>query len=138
MMRAALVILLALAGPCAARDLDQWGDTSIAAWYRSLKQPDNPDISCCGEADAYWADSYEVSPSGQYIAIITDERVVEGRVPRPVGTRVLIPNHKITFKHGNPTGHGIVFIAPPLGEYDARGSGNEEMFVYCYLAPGGV
>jgi hypothetical protein len=134
----ALVILAAVAN---ARDLGQWDQTDpeIAAWYRSLKQPDNPDVSCCDEADAYWADSYEVSPTGQYIAIITDERDVPGRVVRPVGTRVLIPQHKLKFDQGNPTGHGIVFLAAPISEYEGRSSGAEETpFVYCYLSPGGV
>lgn len=30
-------------------------------------------LSCCGEADAHWADSFEVE-DGRYVAIITDER----------------------------------------------------------------
>lgn len=124
-------ILFAIATALSARDLGQWetSDPEIRKWYESLRQPDNPTISCCGEADAYYADSYEVS-GGQYVAIITDERTVPGRVPRPVGTRVLIPQHKLKFDQGNPTGHGIVFIMP--------GSSNEAPHVYCFLAPGGV
>ena len=57
------------------RDLGQWDDTDplVSKWFRELKQPDNPSRSCCGESDAYWADSYEVN-GDQYIAIITDER----------------------------------------------------------------
>src|SRR5580693_4411641 len=35
--------------------------------------PDNPAVSCCGEADAFEADAFEVEVEGDhYIAIITD------------------------------------------------------------------
>ena len=42
-----------------ARDFGQWEatDPQIREWYQALMQPDNPAVSCCGEADAYWADS---------------------------------------------------------------------------------
>ena len=40
-------------------------------WFNGLRQPDNPTLSCCGKADAYWADSYEVNDD-QCVAIITD------------------------------------------------------------------
>jgi hypothetical protein len=58
-----------------ARDLGQWEgvDPRQREWFEGLMQPDNPNRRCCGLADAYWADSYEVK-DGQYIAIITDER----------------------------------------------------------------
>lgn len=48
-----------LIGVADARDLGQWGagDPQIREWYQALMQPDNPAASCCGEADAYWADS---------------------------------------------------------------------------------
>jgi hypothetical protein len=41
-----------------ARDLGQWenGDPAIKQWYQALMQPDVPSASCCGEADAYWAE----------------------------------------------------------------------------------
>jgi len=45
-----------------ARDLGQWDDPAnadIKKWYQDLKQPDNLAVSCCGEADAYWADAFE-------------------------------------------------------------------------------
>lgn len=111
-----------------ARDLGQWtdADPAIAEWFRTLKQPDHPTVSCCGEADAYFADSYKVAPDGTYIAIITDERP-DGPLMRshiPVGTEVPIPANKLKFDKGNPTGHGIVFM----------GYGS----VFCYLPPGGV
>jgi hypothetical protein len=58
-----------------ARDLGQWDavDPAQRQWFNELKQPDFPFLSCCGEADAYWADSYEVE-GNQYVAIITDAR----------------------------------------------------------------
>jgi hypothetical protein len=115
-----------------ARDLGQWdkADPELKAWYESLRQPDNPAVSCCGEADAYYADSYEMTAAGEYIAIITDERTVEGRVPRAAGTKIVIPKHKLKFDQGNPTGHGIVFLAPWSDPADPT--------VWCFLAPGGV
>jgi hypothetical protein len=100
----------------------------LSKWYQDLKQPDNPTTSCCGEADAYFADSFE-QEKGQYVAIVTDERD-DGPLKRPhidVGTRVLVPNTKIKWDEGNPTGHGILFMtrAP-------------HFYVYCYVPPGGV
>jgi hypothetical protein len=32
----------------------------VRQWFQSLKQPDHPRLSCCGEADAFEADSFEV------------------------------------------------------------------------------
>jgi hypothetical protein len=80
-------------------------------------QPDNPVMSCCGEADAF--DSFENS-GGHYIAIITN-----GKGIIPDGTRIPVPNNKMKWDEGNPTGHGIIFI----------GNGGQ---VYCYVTPGGV
>src|SRR5262245_65152336 len=58
-----------------AHDLGQWDgvDPAHRQWFNGLKQPEYPHLSCCGLANAYWADSYEVS-GNQYVAIITDER----------------------------------------------------------------
>jgi hypothetical protein len=50
-----------------ARDLGQWNDPANADLkrrYQDLKQPDNPAASCCGEADAYWADAFEATSDG--------------------------------------------------------------------------
>ena len=105
-------ILLACAGLLAigaahARDLGQWegADPAIAAWFKNLKQPDNPAISCCGESDAYFADDFEVD-GDQYVAIVTDDRPdAPLRRPHvPPGTRIVIPKHKIKHDQGNPTG----------------------------------
>ena len=111
-----------------ARDLGQWQsiDPEIRDWYQSLMQPDNPTAPCCGEADAYWADFYEVD-GDRYIAVITDPRPDEP-LRRPhidVGTKIVIPNQKLKYDKGNPTGHGIVFV-------------NHLGHVFCYIVPGGV
>lgn len=127
MFRIVLASLL-LSAPAVARDYGQWESqpTYVRQWFQKLMQPDNPHMSCCGEADAYWADSFEVS-GDQYVAIITDERpdAPLGRPHREVGEKIVVPNHKIKWDEGNPTGHGVIFI----------GGGG---LVYCYIAPGGV
>jgi len=41
------------------------------------------------------------------------------------GTRIPVPNRKMKWDKGNPTGHGIIFIST-TGD------------VYCYVTPGGV
>ena len=111
-----------------ARDLGQWEGFDLAQreWFDGLMQPDRPNLSCCGEADGYWADSYEVK-GDQYVAIITDTRddLKLGRAQHiEAGTRVTVPNNKIKWDRSNPTGHGIIFI----------GLGGD---VFCYLPPGG-
>lgn len=113
--------LLAIASPAIARDDGQWSDqpAHIRRWFQTLMQPDNPRVSCCGEADAFEADSYEVD-GDHYVAIVTD-----GKGVIPNGTRVPVPNAKMKYDAGNPTGHGIIFI----------GSQGQ---VFCYVAPGGV
>ena len=58
----ALGLFLLLTLPAIARDLGQWDNQPIAVrqWFQGLMQPDNPYMSCCGEADAFEADNYEV------------------------------------------------------------------------------
>jgi len=104
-----------------------YGAPDLSAWYRSLMQPDNPQASCCGQADGYYADKTAVGPNGELIAIITDTRSddIRGRVHVPVGTRVTIPSYKVTWRYGNPTGHTIVFLTPSRA-------------VLCYIQNGGV
>lgn len=91
----------------------------IRNWYQKLMQPDNKAVSCCGEADAFEADDYEIE-GDHYIAIITD-----GKGVLPNGTRIAVPNYKMKWDEGNPTGHGILFIS-------SAGA------IYCYVTPGGV
>jgi hypothetical protein len=116
-----VVALVALTLPAAARDNGQWDNQPayLRQWFQKLMQPDNPVMSCCGEADAFEADSFEVRDD-RYVAIITN-----GKGVIPEGTRIPVPNNKMKWDEGNPTGHGIIFI----------GSGGQ---VYCYVTPGGV
>jgi hypothetical protein len=121
MFRIVIVALALLSLPAMARDNGQWGNqpAALRQWFQNLMQPDNKYLSCCGEADAYEADSFEVK-GDQYVAIITD-----GKGVIPNGTHVPVPNEKMKWDEGNPTGHGILFI----------GTGGQ---VYCYVTPGGV
>lgn len=127
-----LTIVLALSVsplvPAGARD-NGWDGTppKVRQWFQNLTQPDNPYLSCCGEADAYEADDFEVN-GNQYVAIVTDTRgdVFPNGVTRPhiePGTRIVVPNNKLKWDAGNPTGHGWVFI----------GGGG----LYCYVTPAG-
>jgi len=118
-----LLLLLALGSAAFARgtpDSQQWADAPphVRLWFKSLTQPDDPSMSCCGEADAFEADTFEVE-GDHYVAIITDGKGVIAS-----GTRIPVPNPKMKWDAGNPTGHGIIFIGP-------------EKQVYCYVAPGG-
>lgn len=128
---ACIFILLVVTSVCStghARNLGQWGDLDIeiSKWFRSLRQPDNPTASCCGEADAYWADQVEMN-GDQVIAVITDDRSDEPlhRKHVPMGTRIVVPKHKLKWDAGNPTGHVIIFL-------------NTAGDVLCYVQNGGV
>ena len=90
-------------------------------------QPDNPMVSCCGVADGYWCDEIHVRDGKTYCAI-TDDRVIPGRAQIPVGTEILIPDNKLKWDRGNPTGHAIVFVG--LNGYGT--------VVYCFVQNGGV
>src|SRR5258708_13619151 len=82
---AALVI-----GGTKAHDPDH---TDQNEWYQSLMQPDVPTSSCCGEADAHWADEIHV-PDRKTYAITTAHRPDDprGRPPVAVGTPVPTPS----------------------------------------------
>jgi hypothetical protein len=111
-----------------ARDLGQWEavDPEIRQWYQALMQPDVPTASCCGEADAYWADELHVR-DGKTYAIITDDRpdAPRGRPHLDIGTEIEIPNNKLKWDKSNPTGHGVVFLS-------------RNLYVFCYVQPGGA
>lgn len=99
--------------------------------------------SCCGEADAYWADQIDkVTDKGVYVTI-TDKRncttiqqyeedgegnyyptqptpsdeCIKNRIERD-GQKVFIPNSRLDDRHqGNPTGHNIVFLGASSSNY---------------------
>ena len=118
-----LVAILSVCGLAYGRDNGQWGDADpiVKAWISKLKMPDNPLMSCCGEADAYEADLGETDEAGHNYAIITGTR---GN-PLPVGTKLLVPPEKIQNRQGNPSGHVIVFT-------------NENKNVFCFVPNGGM
>jgi len=135
-----------------ARDLGQWENTdpAIKKWFQTLQQPDNPPMSCCGEADAYYCDilgtEAEKNEGGTRVSnfcLITDDRD-DAPLKRPhmdIGTKIYIPNHKMKWSENdpqprkdwttgepvelNPTGHSMVFLS-------------REGFVYCFVMAGGV
>ncbi len=121
-VRAVLAVMWALliAANAFARDSGQWEglDPRIKEWFESLKQPDHPRVSCCGEADAYEADNFEVE-GDHYVAIITGHRAVN---TIPLGSRIPVPRQKMKYDAGNPTGHGIIFI-------------DTQRRVLCYVTP---
>jgi hypothetical protein len=113
--------------PSLAHDEDHNNDE----WYGSLLQPDNPNASCCGLADAYWCDDY-YARDGKAYCRITDDRD-DAPLKRPhvdIGTEILIPPYKLKWEQsgkpiGNPTGHSVVFLSPML-------------HVFCFVQAGGV
>ena len=115
-------------------DNGQWEttDPQLRAWFQELRMPDNPQVSCCGLADAYYADKVYTRADGKNVAVITDERPDEplGRPHVPVGTEIVIPDHKMKWDRGNPTGHNIIFLSNP----NAQGGRD----VYCFIDGGGV
>jgi hypothetical protein len=117
------------------RDFGQWEneDPAIHQWYQTLMQPDNPTVSCCGEADAYWCDDphsrRDHLGNVHNFCTISDDRSDEHRRRRhiDIGTEIEIPNNKMLKEgQGNPTGHGVVFMGP-TGQ-----------LVYCYGFGGGL
>jgi hypothetical protein len=64
-----VALLLLLSSTALARDNGQWNESpiNVREWFQSLMQPDNPYMSCCGEADAFEADTFEVD-GDHYVA----------------------------------------------------------------------
>ena len=126
-MKTALLLSVLLVAPVQARDNGQWnGDPDTKKWYQELKQPGN-NVSCCGEADAYWCDKI-FTRDGKNYCTITDDRVVMNRPAVPVGTEIEIPDAKMLDgeeAHGNPTGHSVVFLST---------SG----YVFCFILDSGT
>ena len=120
----ARVLLMLLLPPLPAWAHDENHDHD--EWYQSLNQPDNPTMSCCGLADAYWEDEYYVK-DGKTYAVITDNRD-DGPLRRPhvpSGTVIEVPNYKLKWDRSNPTGHTIIFLT-------------RERYVYCFVQSTGI
>jgi len=114
-MRYLIAVLITLfVTSSSARDLGQWenSDPEVKKWYETLMRPDMPpNFSCCGEADAYWCDDISVSEGKTYCAITDDRDDAPLKRPHvPIGTKIFIPNEKLKWDRGNPTGHSIVFM----------------------------
>jgi hypothetical protein len=127
-MRTIIVAALLLSSVAHARDDGQWEltDPHVRQWFHNLKQPDNPHVSCCSFADAYYVDQ-TFTRNGDNIAVITDDRDDGplGRPHIPIGTEFAVPDSKLKYDQGNPTGRGVIFI----------GGGGQ---VLCFVMPGGV
>lgn len=125
---AAFAILILSVNFARSRDLGQWeaADPAIREWYQSLMRPDAPSASCCGEADAYWADEVHVR-DGKTFAKITDDRPDEplGRPHIAIGTEIEIPPEKLKWDSSNPTGHNVLFVS--------RG-----LYAWCFVQGSGI
>jgi len=122
------LIAVFLATGVFARDNGQWENTDpgVREWYRGLMRPDVPEGSCCGEADAYWADEIHVR-DGKTYATITDDRpdAPLGRPHREIGTQIEVPPEKLKWDRSNPTGHTIIFLS-------------SAGFVWCFVQGSGI
>jgi hypothetical protein len=85
-LRTSLIVLGHAAPNALARNNGQWENLpAYTTWFQGLRQPNKPRVSCCGEADAYEADLFEIDKD-RYIAIITDGK---GEIPN--GTKIPVP-----------------------------------------------
>ena len=114
---------LAIAVPASAQE--KYPAPDLSEYYASLMQPDNPSISCCGEADSYHVRSVACTPAetlaGCFVAVeVIDTRpdlrkLPGGKIIRrphlPVGTRFIVPENKRRLRpSANPDEHDIAFI----------------------------
>ena len=112
---------------------------AIREWYKNLMQPDVPTASCCGLADAYWCDTIITRTSTfdgkvHVSCRITDDRPdapLNGRPHIPMGTEIEIPEKKLKWDRGNPTGHAIVFLGRG-GQY------GQTQYVFCFVQGTGI
>jgi hypothetical protein len=81
MLRTILALAM-LTLPASARDNGQWENQPayLRQWFQKLMQPDNPYMSCCGEADAFEADIFEQMDE-RYVAIITNGKASSRKGP---------------------------------------------------------
>jgi hypothetical protein len=112
----------------------KYSSPSLTEYYKSLMQPDQPNVSCCGAGDAYFANKLDSClPSDgldcSIVAIITDTRddSTYDRQHIDVGTRIPIPKNKIRLHPiPNPTDNNIVFVSP------------YNHYVYCWEPTSGI
>lgn len=123
-----LNVLLLLVGRAWPHDSGQWegADPAIREWYRGLMRPDAPHASCCDLSDAYYADIVHVR-NGKTFAVVTDDRddAPLGRPHIDVGTEIEVPNDKLKWDRGNPTGHNVLFVSKGL-------------FAWCFVQGSGI
>ncbi len=122
MKRLALILIL-LCAPALAHDPEH---PELNDWYHGLMRPDAPESSCCGLADAYWADEVHVR-GGKTFATITDDRedAPLGRPHVAVGTVIEVPDEKLKWDRSNPTGHAVIFLSM-------------QGFVFCFVQGAGI
>lgn len=100
-------------------------------WIVNVKRPDTR-TSCCGEADAYQTDGYELDAEGNLWAIFSEDyppRQGYEEQGFKKGDKILIPPDKMNNARdegGNPSGHSVTFII----------TGTKQ--VICYLGPTGT
>jgi hypothetical protein len=126
----AIIILFFLLpiGSLRAHDHDH---PELDEWYATLMQPDAPQVSCCGKADAYWCDDY-YARDGKAYCKITDDRDDRplSRPHIPVGTEIEVPTNKLKWDKSNPTGHAVIFVR--------GGSWDPSTFtVFCFVQSSG-
>ncbi len=83
--------------------------------------------NCCGEADAYESDDFEVDRAGNLWAILTcnDPRnceAIPGKVIRLAGEKFRIPVEKTLLNYWplNDTGHGWIWLSPSATDADGK------------------
>lgn len=100
------------------------------AWISTVKRPDYRLSSCCGEADSFIADDFELDKDGNLYAIISADypdvapgysEDADGNPQQgsPItglkrGTRILVPPEKrnVLPEDANRSPHGVVFLFP--------------------------
>lgn len=101
-------------------------------WISTIKRPDYPGASCCGDGDAFIADDFELVDGKLYAIISVEYPAVtspgatldDGSQAAPSiagvhkGQKILIPPEKINDRPDdtNRSGHGVVFLKPSNGE----------------------
>lgn len=110
-MRAALKVLwpMALAIGVALFALSAFAqDKPAGSWW------DDPRVrSCCGVADAVYADQWTILADGSVMATVTGgSQQVASWVQSVIGKTYHVPADKVIDVPGNPTGRALLFVHP--------------------------